>query len=159
MTASRRVAEVASEAPAESRAKASDARPSREEAEEYFGLPVIAEIPEISREYKRTTDTLVYEEPLSRVAESYRALRSSLVYVRAFDDPETSEGKGYEEAAERQPEVVMITSPGAGEGKTTTVANLSAALAEAGYHALLVGETLVTSGAPAAEIGRLRGLS
>ena len=35
----------------------------------------------------------------------------------------------------------------------------AAALAEAGYHALLVGETLVTSGAPAAEIGRLRGLS
>ena len=35
----------------------------------------------------------------------------------------------------------------------------AAALAEAGYHALLVGETLVTSGDPAREIRRLRGLA
>ena len=35
----------------------------------------------------------------------------------------------------------------------------AAALAEAGYHALLVGETLVTSGDPAEEIRRLRGLA
>ena len=35
----------------------------------------------------------------------------------------------------------------------------AAALAEAGYHALLVGETLVTSGDPAKEIRRLRGLA
>ncbi|MEO0492015.1 MAG: indole-3-glycerol phosphate synthase TrpC [Actinomycetota bacterium] len=35
----------------------------------------------------------------------------------------------------------------------------AAALAEAGYHALLVGETLVTSGDPAGEIRRLRGLA
>ena len=111
---------------------------SREEAEEYFGLPVIAEIPAISREYRKATDTLVYEEPLSRVAEAYRALRSSLVYVRAFDDPEAPDGAAYLEAAESQPEVVMITSPGAGEGKTTTVANLSAALAEAGYEVLAI---------------------
>lgn len=33
------------------------------------------------------------------------------------------------------------------------------ALADAGYHALLVGETLVTSGDPAREIQRLRGLA
>lgn len=33
------------------------------------------------------------------------------------------------------------------------------ALAEAGYHALLVGETLVKSGDPALEIRRLRGLA
>jgi indole-3-glycerol phosphate synthase len=35
----------------------------------------------------------------------------------------------------------------------------AAALAEADYHALLVGETLVTSGDPAKEIRRLRGLA
>ena len=34
----------------------------------------------------------------------------------------------------------------------------AAGLAEAGYHALLVGETLVTSGDPANEIRELRGL-
>jgi indole-3-glycerol phosphate synthase len=34
----------------------------------------------------------------------------------------------------------------------------AASLADAGYHALLVGETLVTSGEPAAAIRELRGL-
>lgn len=38
-------------------------------------------------------------------------------------------------------------------------ANDAAALHKAGYHALLVGETLVTSGDPAAEIGKLRAVA
>jgi Mrp family chromosome partitioning ATPase len=117
---------------------------TKEDAEEHFGLPVVAEIPAVVRGYRDTTEVLIQVEPMSRYAEAYRSLRSALVYSRMMGETadhassaaaSSSTGDGEEQ---RGLEVVMVTSPGPGEGKTTTVANLAAALAEQGYSVLAV---------------------
>lgn len=60
--------------------------------------------------------------PDSAACEDYRGLRTSLMYSMAGSSPRT----------------VMVTSPGPGEGKTTTCANLGVALAQAGKSTLVV---------------------
>ncbi len=54
-------------------------------------------------------------EPTGLASEAYRTLRTSLLYS-FVDDP---------------PKVIELTSPGAGEGKSTTCANLGVLLAQA----------------------------
>ncbi len=104
---------------------------SRDEAEEFYGLPVIAEIPMLRRVERRSSDVVTHIEPKSNVAEAYRGLKSSLVYSRELGDhAAVAENTG------RRPEVVMVTSADAREGKTSTTANLAAALAEDGYSVL-----------------------
>ena len=106
---------------------------SRGEAEEHFGLPVIAEIPRYRRRDRKSTELVAHTERMSHIAEAYRSLRSSLVYNRlAADEPEP-EPTGSEGA-----QVVMVTSPTAGEGKTTVTANLAVVMAEAGQSVLAV---------------------
>jgi len=61
-------------------------------------------------------------EPNGSSAEAYRALRTNLLY--AFVDS--------------SPRVIVITSPGAGEGKTTTCANLGVTLAQVNGKSLIV---------------------
>ncbi|MEQ8717558.1 MAG: division plane positioning ATPase MipZ [Acidimicrobiales bacterium] len=116
---------------------------TKEEAEEHFGLPVVAEIPAVAKEYRNSTEVLVQVEPMSRFAEAYRSLRSALVYARMMGETADHASSAAvdpvdEEEGERGLEVVMVASPGPGEGKTTTVANLAAALAEQGYQVLAV---------------------
>ena len=106
---------------------------SKEEAEEYYGLPVIAEVPQLRRTERRSSEVVSFTEPMSRVAEAYRSLRSSLVYSREVGDQAAAAA-----IAGRRPEVVMITSANAAEGKTSTAANLAAVLAEGGYSVLAV---------------------
>ena len=48
---------------------------THQEAEEAYGVPVLAEVPQISREHQQEIVTAA--APLSRVAESYRAVRSA----------------------------------------------------------------------------------
>jgi capsular exopolysaccharide synthesis family protein len=66
----------------------------------------------------RSTDLsnslILTREPSGSSAEAYRALRTNLLY--SFVDP--------------SPRVIVITSPGRREGKTTTSANLAVALAQ-----------------------------
>lgn len=61
-------------------------------------------------------------EPDGAASESYRTLRTSLLYA-VVDTP---------------PKVVVVTSPGPSEGKSTVCANLAVALAQAGKNTLLV---------------------
>jgi capsular exopolysaccharide synthesis family protein len=61
-------------------------------------------------------------EPTGRAAETYRTLRTNLLYG-FIDGP---------------PRTIVLTSPGAGEGKSVTCANLSIVLAQAGKNTLIV---------------------
>lgn len=61
-------------------------------------------------------------DPNSAAAEAYRTMRTNLLYA-AVDNP---------------PKVILLTSPGPREGKSTTCANLGVALAQAGKKTLLV---------------------
>ncbi len=69
------------------------------------------------------TERLVtLSDPLGASSEAYRALRTSLLYALA-DTP---------------PKVIMVTSPGTMEGKSTTCANLGVALAQAEKRVLML---------------------
>ncbi|MEJ7842581.1 MAG: CpsD/CapB family tyrosine-protein kinase [Rubrobacter sp.] len=61
-------------------------------------------------------------EPTSTASEAYRTLRTSLLYS-FVDDP---------------PRVIVLTSPGPGEGKSTTCANLGVVLAQADKRTLII---------------------
>ena len=61
-------------------------------------------------------------DPRSPVAESYRSVRTAIQFMRL----------------DRPIRTLQVTSAGAGEGKTTTVANLGIALAQAGERVVIV---------------------
>ena len=103
---------------------------SRRHAEAVFSLPVIAEIPSISRAQRR--GVVVADHPGSQVAEAFRTLRTS-AQLFARSGPSESDRPGL--AGRR---VFLVTSTEAGEGKSTTAANLAAAFAETGRSALLI---------------------
>jgi succinoglycan biosynthesis transport protein ExoP len=81
------------------------------------GLPVIGMVPAVAGWKPSDGPVLISASaPASPTAEAYRTVRASLQFI----------------SAERDLTVIQVTSPSAGEGKTTTVANLGAALAKAG---------------------------
>jgi Mrp family chromosome partitioning ATPase len=104
---------------------------SREDAELAFDLPVLCEVPPLTRAQRNETEVLSHSHPMSRTAEAYRALRSSLVFLRQTLTPD-------DEAGGRSTQVILVTSAGPGEGKTTTVANLATLFAEAEYSVLVI---------------------
>lgn len=106
---------------------------SKEDAELAFELPVLCEVPPLTRAQTRETEVLSQTHPLSRTAEAYRALRSSLVFL----DHTLNAGSPPEPGTKRT-QVILVTSAGPSEGKTTTVANLAAMFAEADNSVLVI---------------------
>lgn len=100
---------------------------SRSEVEDVTRLPVLAETPLLARPERRRRVVAVRSQPGSALAEAYRTLRASLslVPVRRISPTGAS-------STSPEPQVLLVTSPGPGDGKTTTVVNLAAAYAEAG---------------------------
>lgn len=126
---------------------------TKEDAEEALGFPVIAEIPAFNRKLRKETIVISREAPYSRFAEAYRVLRSSVLFAKsqagasALGDgngnggsPAPSPTAPTEPPSEQRREavVIMVTSPGPSEGKTTTVSNLATVLAEDGSSILVV---------------------
>ena len=114
---------------------------TRAECEETFGLPVLAEVPRFTRGQARHAELLSHTQPLSRAAEAYRAVRTSLLFQQASlagdrFDPEPADA--LLEPSARECFVVMVTSASPREGKTTTSANLAVVFAEAGESVLVV---------------------
>ncbi|MBC8256528.1 MAG: polysaccharide biosynthesis tyrosine autokinase [Candidatus Marinimicrobia bacterium] len=64
---------------------------------------------------------ITHEDPKSPISEAYRSLRTSLMYTKKGE-------KG----------TIMVSSPGPGEGKTTTIINLAITYANLGKKTLLV---------------------
>ncbi len=73
-----------------------------------------------SSDFSRRLVTLL--DPDSMASEAYRTLRTSLLYA-VVDEP---------------PRMVLMTSPGASEGKSTTCANLGVVLAQADKSTLII---------------------
>ena len=112
---------------------------TRRSAEEHFGLPVIAEVVKFPF-WSRWRKLVVVRQPDTAVAESYRTLRSALMLLEPEVDPQWSAGDPPPANRDRsgRGEVIMITSAGSGDGKTTTVSNLAAAYGESGYSVLML---------------------
>jgi Mrp family chromosome partitioning ATPase/capsular polysaccharide biosynthesis protein len=116
---------------------------THEDAEEAFNLPVLAEVPRISR--SEQAEIVAAAAPLSRAAEAFRAVRSSLLFARAtMVDEHTGAGIHRDgdtklfEPDHNEPLVIMVASAAPAEGKTTTAANLAAVFAESGQSVLVV---------------------
>ncbi|HXJ94772.1 MAG TPA: polysaccharide biosynthesis tyrosine autokinase [Terriglobia bacterium] len=110
-----------------------------EDAERLIGVPSLASIP--AMHVKRSVDLLrwrngsstngsaalsVLQNPISHQAESYRALRTAILFS----------------TAPRPPQVLLVTSAQPGEGKTCTSVNLGAVLAQRGGRVLIVDSDL-----------------
>jgi capsular exopolysaccharide synthesis family protein len=101
-----------------------------EEVQDAFGLPVITEVPRVAAP---SSTVVSATDPMSSAAEAYRTLRASLVLMPSA--PMGGRGPG----GSGEPQVILVTSPAPGDGKTTTVANLAACFAEAGRSVLVLG--------------------
>jgi Mrp family chromosome partitioning ATPase len=126
---------------------------TKRDAEEAFSLPVIAELPPWSRSHRKRSEIMARTSPRSRIAEAYRAIRTSILFVAA-SGAQVGVGKdGTARAAERNGAMgprpwlrdergealtVLVSSPGPEEGKTSTTANLAALLAEMEMRVLVV---------------------
>lgn len=102
----------------------------RADVETVTGLSVLAEIPPLTRHQQSAREVVAHTEHRSRAAEAYRVVRGAMLF-------DLSARKG----ARRDPNgatVVMVTSSNPAEGKTTTVANLAAVLAEGGFRVLVI---------------------
>lgn len=88
------------------------------------GISVLGLIPRVSSWRSREEPRIVsIADPASSAAEAYRTLRTSIQFL-GLDKPVRT---------------LQITSANAGEGKSTTVANLGVAFARAGQRVVLVG--------------------
>lgn len=100
----------------------------RDQVESLTKLGILTEIPRLSREQTRDHHVAVVDEPVGIPAERYRSARTAINF--AFGDltdvdPGTTP-------------VLMVTSPGPAEGKTTAVSNLAAAFADDGRRVLVI---------------------
>ena len=102
----------------------------KDDVERTLDLPVLAEIPPLGRGDRKRTNIISVDDPRSRSAESFRALRSAIDYAQAVD----------QEAGRARPGavVVLVTSGAPSEGKTTTISNLAAVMAEGDRRVLAV---------------------
>jgi capsular exopolysaccharide synthesis family protein len=98
---------------------------SAEDVERQFDVPVVATVPDTGSEKTRT---IAESGPgaAGHAFEAYRRLRTNLSYMDV-DNP---------------PRAIVITSPRPGDGKTTTAANLAAAVAMSGQPVTLVDADL-----------------
>ena len=87
------------------------------------GLPVLGIVPRPSeRRGHEPVGLAAVEDPTSSTAEAYRTLRTAVQFL----------------GVDRSLSTLLITSPGVGDGKTTTVANLALAVSRAGRSCAVV---------------------
>ena len=89
------------------------------------GVPVMAMLPELKTKRGQVVADFgrsVLEFPRSPVAEVYRGLRTSLILGMADIKAKT----------------ILVTSPGAQEGKSTLISNLAVAMAQAGQRTIVL---------------------
>ena len=99
----------------------------RADLETTIGAPVITMIPEVpSWRDKESAHLVTLQAPRSPAAEAYRTLRTSILVAAAE--------KGYK--------TLMVVSAIAGEGKSTTAANLAVVLAQADKRVVLISADL-----------------
>ena len=105
----------------------SDELRGRADFEDHAGVPVLAVIPRVAS-WRRKSDVklLAIDQPKSVVAEAYRTLRTSILFS----------------SMQRGLHTIMVASANAGEGKSTTAANLAVVLSDSGKRVVLISADL-----------------
>ncbi|MGE3960966.1 MAG: polysaccharide biosynthesis tyrosine autokinase [Dehalococcoidia bacterium] len=98
-----------------------------EQAQEITGLPTLGRIERFEGMRSPREQLQAATKPRSTIAEAYRAARTNLTYAIDLG---------------RERKLVLITSPGPGEGKTTTTANLAVVFGLAGHRVCVVDTDL-----------------
>lgn len=124
---------------------------TRRGAETAFGLPVVAEVPRLEPQQSREWTIVTATDPASAFAEAYRRLRLGIQLMPRWVVPSPPPGGALAEpqpaaastavpahTAQGRAQVILVTSPAAAEGKTTTVLNLAASFAEVGSKVLVI---------------------
>jgi capsular exopolysaccharide synthesis family protein len=117
---------------------------SRSAVQRATGVPVLAEVPRVPRRQRRDHPVAVIRDPVGPVAEAYRNVRSALLLMPSVSAGTVDAAEGLisipTPARKRGAgaHVVLVTSGRSREGKTTTVANLAACLAETGKSVLVL---------------------
>lgn len=100
---------------------------SMEEISATLGLPVLGVVPAMSRRQKeQTRGRKVLLQPDSPEAEAYRTVRTALFFGTSGESMRT----------------LLVTSPVAGDGKSTLIGNLGIAMAQAGQNTLILDADL-----------------
>jgi capsular exopolysaccharide synthesis family protein len=109
----------------------------------FMRIPVLTEVPALSRAMRGRRSWIVPNQPGSPAAEAYRSLRSSLQLVPSR--PVFGVAGGDVESAlsplmvdPQRVRLLLVTSARSAEGKTTTVTNLAACFAETGRRVLIL---------------------
>ena len=116
----------------------------RNDVQRAFSAPVLAEVPRIGRHQRRLHAIITRSDPVSHVADAYRNLRSALLLRPSAPlrpghrrDDELSNVRTAPADGDAA-FVILVTSARAREGKTTSVANVAASIAEAGRRVLVL---------------------
>jgi polysaccharide biosynthesis transport protein len=99
---------------------------TREDVEESLRLPFLGSVPLLDSKGVATPDLVVHSQPRSQAAESFRALRTNLLFM----------------SPDRPFRALVVTSAGPAEGKSTIAINLAIAMAQAGHKVLLLDTDL-----------------
>jgi len=116
---------------------------TREQAERVFELPVLGELPKITRT-RKSRGLVVIHDPVSAASESFRMLQTAL----------SLSGRG-----NNRPETILLSSPSRIEGKELLVANLAASFSEAGNSVALIAADSFDLSLPKLVRGPVRGTS
>ena len=107
---------------------------TKQDAEKFFGVPVLAEVPPMSQRQREST--AIIAGPWSAPAEAFRLLEAGLGRSPSMNGHES--GARVAKARSMPPRTLLVTSAAPLEGKTTVVANLAAAYAEQGKRVVVL---------------------
>lgn len=107
---------------------------TRSSAEKHFGLPVLSEIPPMQPNGVGVGSIVTSSRPTSPASDAFRLLAASLT------GPAHQDGEGEEVALSDQSDgrVILVTSGGPQEGRSSVVANLAAAFSQVGRRVLIL---------------------
>jgi capsular exopolysaccharide synthesis family protein len=110
---------------------------SAEELSTKFGLPILGAVARFGRRGDTYAEHLVARlAPGSPIAETYQTVQTNLLFASSSNGHMNGNG------THRRKGIYVLTSPGPGEGKSTTTANLAVTMAAAGMKVLLIDADL-----------------
>jgi capsular exopolysaccharide synthesis family protein len=115
---------------------------TKPDAEQRFGLPVLTEIPKVSRRQRKELPLATLLRPQTAFADAFRLLAAGIdrqpLTPAVINGSGTGRHPGGETADFRRLCTILVTSPSPVEGKSTVVSNLAAAYSQTGRKVMVL---------------------